>query len=212
MVGMTEQILIPGPVGQIEIFVDRPKDELKGFAVVCHPHPLEGGTPQHKVPVLFTQIFTELGYIVYRPSFRGLGGSEGTHDHGQGETDDILAVIEYVRQQHPNLAFYAGGFSFGSHVLANCQARLSEELRPQQLVLCGLPTGSVVGLRDYTTPSIDGDLILIHGEQDEITLLSDLIAWAKPQKHPITIMPGANHFFTGYLKQLRQVITRYLEV
>ena len=212
MVFMTEQIFIQGPVGQIQIAVDRPEGELKGFAVVCHPHPLEGGTPQHKIPVLLMQIFTELGCVVYRPYFRGLGGSEGTHDHGQGETDDILTVIEYARQQHPDLAFYAAGFSFGSHVLANCQAQLNENSRPQQLILCGLPTGSVVGLRDYTTPNIHGDLLLIHGEQDEITLLSDLIQWATPQKHPITIMPGANHFFTGYLKQLRQIFSHYFRV
>lgn len=209
---MTEKLLIQGPVGQIEIFVDQPELEQKGFAVVCHPHPQQGGTPRHKVPVLLAQIFNEMGCVVYRPSFRGLDGSEGVHDQGYGETDDILAVIEYARQQHPDLAFYAGGFSFGSHVLAKCHAQLSENLRPKKLVLCGLPTGSVIDLRHYQTPQIEGELLLIHGEQDEITLLSDLIAWAKPQKHPITIMPGANHFFTGYLKQLKQVITGFLKI
>ena len=209
---MSEQIFIQGPVGQIEIFVDQPKGEVTGFAVVCHPHPLQGGTPHHKVPVLLAQIFNEMGCVVYRPSFRGLGGSEGTHDQGHGETDDILTVIEYAREKHAGLTFYAGGFSFGSHVLAKCQAQLSQELRPKQLVLCGLPTGSVIELRHYTTPAIDGDILFVHGEQDDITLLSDMIAWAKPQKHPITILPGANHFFTGYLKQLKQVISRFLNV
>ena len=94
---MSEQIFIQGPVGQIEIFVDQPQAEVTGFAVVCHPHPLQGGTPHHKVPVLLAQIFNEMGCVVYRPSFRGLGGSEGTHDQGHGETDDIMAVIEYAR-------------------------------------------------------------------------------------------------------------------
>lgn len=79
-------------------------------------------------------------------------------------------------------------------------------------MLCGLPTGSVIDLRHYTTPAIDGDILFVHGEQDDITLLSDMIAWAKPQKHPITILPGANHFFTGYLKQLRQVIAHFLKL
>ena len=209
---MSEQIFIQGPVGQIEIFVDQPQAEVTGFAVVCHPHPLQGGTPHHKVPVLLAQIFNEMGCVVYRPSFRGLGGSEGTHDQGHGETDDIMAVIEYAREKHAGLAFYAGGFSFGSHVLAKCQAQLSEEYRPKQLVLCGLPTGSVIELRHYTTPTIEGDILFVHGEQDDITLLSDMITWAKPQKHPITILPGANHFFTGYLKQLKQVIARFLNV
>lgn len=207
---MSEQIFIQGPVGKIELFVDRPEGEIKGFAVVCHPHPLQGGTPQHKVPALLTQIFNEYGCIVYRPSFRGLGGSEGVHDEGHGETEDILAVIKHVRELHAGLPFYAGGFSFGSHVLAKCHAQLSPELQPVQLILCGLPTATVVGLRHYKTPEIQGDILLIHGEQDDITLLSDAIEWAKPQKHPITILPGANHFFTGYLKQLRQIITRFI--
>ena len=114
---MTEKLLIQGPVGQIEIFVDRPEVELKGFAVVCHPHPQQGGTPQHKVPVLLAQIFNEMGCVVYRPSFRGLGGSEGTHDQGYGETDDILAVIEYARQQHPDLAFYVESYTLDTSTI-----------------------------------------------------------------------------------------------
>ena len=72
-------------------------------------------------------------------------------------------------------------FSFGSHVLAKCFAQLEPELRPVQLILCGLPTATVVGLRHYKTPEIQGDILLIHGEQDDITLLSDAIEWAKPQ-------------------------------
>lgn len=209
---MTEQLFIQGPIGQIEILVDRPTQPVKGFAVVCHPHPLEGGTPLHKVPALLAQIFTELGCVVYRPSFRGLNGSEGIHDHGTGETDDILTVIEYARQQHPDVTFYAGGFSFGAHVLSKCYAQLELDQRPKQLILCGLPTGNVISLRQYQTPEIDGDILFVHGEKDEITLLSDLITWATPQKHPITVLPGANHFFTGHLKPLKQVILRFLGI
>ena len=97
-------------------------------------------------------------------------------------------MIEHVRKLHAGLPFYAGGFSFGSHVLAKCHAQLSPELQPVQLILCGLPTATVVGLRHYKTPEIQGDILLIHGEQDDITLLSDAIEWAKPQKHPITIL------------------------
>ena len=81
---MSEQIFIQGPVGQLEIFVDYPQGEVKGFAVVCHPHPLQGGTPQHKVPTLLAQMFLERGCIVYRPSFRVSGQSDGLHDPGYG--------------------------------------------------------------------------------------------------------------------------------
>ena len=207
---MSEQLFIQGPVGKIEVFVDYPQGEVKGFAVVCHPHPLQGGTPHHKVPALLAQILVEEGCIVYRPSFRGSGASDGVHDEGFGETEDTLAVIHAVRLKHIGLPFYAGGFSFGAHVMAKSYHSLADELKPKQVVLFGLPTATVHGLRHYETPAIKGDILFIHGEADDVTLLSDLIVWAKPQRHLVTVLPGANHFFTGYLKQLRTAIHRFL--
>lgn len=207
---MSEQMFIQGPVGQIEVFVDYPQGEVKGFAVICHPHPLQGGTPQHKVPALLAQMLQESGCIVYRPSFRGSGQSAGVHDEGHGETDDILQLIEHARNLHSALPFYAGGFSFGAHVMAKSFHALPEALRPVQTILCGLPTATVAGVRHYVTPAIKGDILFIHGEADEVTLLPDMIAWAKPQRHLVTVLPGANHFFTGYLKQLRIAISRFL--
>ncbi|MEB3754094.1 hydrolase [Acinetobacter sp. MD2(2019)] len=207
---MPESIFLQGPAGKIEVFVDHPKDDIRAVAVVCHPHPLQGGNAQHKIPMLLSNVLTERGCLVYRPSFRGAGLTEGPHEEGFGETNDILAVISQLRAQFPQLPFYAGGFSFGAHVLAKCYAALTDLERPTQMILCGLPTANVRGLRHYETPEINGDLLFVHGEEDDITLLSDVVIWAKPQKHPITIFPGANHFFTGYLKPLRHVINQYL--
>ena len=207
---MSEQIFIQGASGQIEVFVDYPQGEVKGFAVVTHPHPLQGGTPQHKVPALLAQMYLERGCVVYRPSFRGSGQSAGTHDEGYGETDDTLEVIHFARTNHIGKMFYVGGFSFGAHVMAKCMALLPKELQPIQAILCGLPTATVAGIRHYSTPHIQGDILFIHGEADDVTLLSDMINWAKPQRHLVTILPGANHFFTGYLKQLRIAISRFL--
>lgn len=207
---MSEQMFLQGPAGQIEVFVDYPQGEVKGFAVVTHPHPLQGGTPHHKVPALLAQMYVEQGCVVYRPSFRGSGQSAGVHDEGHGETTDTLLVIEHARQQHPELPFYCGGFSFGAHVMAKSYAMLPVEKQPVQSILCGLPTATVAGVRHYVTPHIKGDILFIHGEADDVTLLSDMIQWAKAQRHLITVLPGANHFFTGYLKQLRIAISRYL--
>ncbi|OTG86357.1 hydrolase [Acinetobacter sp. ANC 4558] len=209
---MSEQIFIEGSVGKIEIFVDYPQGEIKGFAVVCHPHPLQGGTPHHKVPTLLAQMFLERGCVVYRPSFRDSGQSDGSHDQGYGETEDTLATIEYARSKHLGKTFYAGGFSFGAHVMAKAYAALPAPLQAKQLILCGLPTATVANIRHYETPKIQGDILFIHGESDDITLLSDLILWAQPQRHLVTVLPGANHFFTGYLKQLRIAITRFLAI
>lgn len=207
---MSEQIFIQGPAGKIEVFVDYPQGEVKGFAVVCHPHPLQGGTPHHKVPALLAQMFLERGCVVYRPSFRGSGASEGVHDEGFGETEDVLEVIQFARKKHLTVPFYAGGFSFGAHVMVKAYATLPVELQPKQAMICGLPTATVAGVRHYVTPPIKGDILFIHGEADEVTLLSDMIEWSRPQRHLVTILPGANHFFTGYLKQLRLAMTRYL--
>ncbi|MCP5645504.1 hypothetical protein NL299_28190, partial [Klebsiella pneumoniae] len=77
-------------------------------------------------PTLLTQIFNQNGCIVYRPYFRGLGQTEGIHDDGFGESDDILAVIQHIQSLHPTLNFYAGGFSFGAHVLAKCYVQLTD--------------------------------------------------------------------------------------
>ena len=207
---MSEHMFIQGPTRQLEVFVDYPQDEVKGFAIVCHPHPLQGGTPQHKVPALLAQLMLERGCVVYRPSFRGSGLSHGLHDQGHGETEDTLNIIQHVRNLHPQLPFYAGGFSFGAHVMVKAYNLMHKEDRPVKLILCGLPTATVASVRHYVTPEIQGDILFIHGEADDVTLLSDLIVWAKPQRHLITILPGANHFFTGYLKQLRIAISRYL--
>lgn len=208
---MTTQFFIDGPVGQIEIFEDRPI-QIKAIAVVTHPHPLMGGNPQHKVPQLIADILVEKDCLVWRPSFRGSGQSAGIHDNGAGESIDIALICEEMQKRYPNVPFYAAGFSFGSHVWVRSFHLLPEHKRPLKLVLAGLPTGLVRGAVDYQTPEIESDLLLVHGEQDDITLLSDVITWAKPQRHPITIMPGANHFFTGYLKPLRLILEHYLVI
>lgn len=211
---MTDTIFFTGQAGQIESYVDFPQGEIRGFALVCHPHPLVGGTPQHKVPTLLAQLLLEQGCIVYRPNFRGVGQSQGLHDDGIGETEDMLQIITALHQRHPNLSFYAAGFSFGAHVIAKCHLGLADQYKARQLILCGLPTADVEvsGLRRYETPAIQGDLLLIHGELDQITKLEDLLHWARPQRHLITVLPGANHYFTGYLNQLRLAISRFLHV
>ncbi|GAA5010579.1 hydrolase [Acinetobacter puyangensis] len=208
---MTEQIFLQGEAGQIEIFEDCPEN-IKAIAVVTHPHPLMGGNPQHKIPQLITDVLLEKGCLVWRPSFRGMGQSEGAHDHGNGESRDVALLSLELQKRYPDLPFIAGGFSFGSHVWSKSFHLLAEQNRPEKLLLAGLPCGFVRGAVDYQTPQIDSDILLVHGEQDDITPLQDVIDWAKPQRHPITIMPGANHFFTGYLKPLRLIIERYFVI
>lgn len=211
---MTDTVFFTGHAGQIETYVDYPQGDIRGFALVCHPHPMVGGTPQHKVPTLLAQLFAEQGCIVYRPNFRGVSQSHGIFDDGIGETEDMLLLIAELHRRHSDLPFYAAGFSFGSYIIAKCQSRLEDTYKARQLILCGTPTGDVEvdQTRHYVTPAIQGDLLLIHGELDEITKLEDLMLWARPQRHLITVLPGANHYFTGYFNQLRLAISRFLHV
>lgn len=205
---MSERIFIQGAAGQIEIYQDCPQ-QIQAIAIVTHPHPLMGGNPKHKIPQLIAEVLLQKGCLVWRPSFRGMGQSEGEHDQGYGESQDIAQLSQIMQQRYPNLPFYAGGFSFGAHVWAKAFHQLSPLERPKQLLLAGLPCGLVRGAVEYQTPAIDSDILLLHGALDDITPLADVLSWAEPQRHPITIMPGANHFFTGYLKPLKTVIERY---
>jgi alpha/beta superfamily hydrolase len=205
---MTEKFLLSGAAGQIEVLEDRPQ-QIQAIAIVTHPHPLMGGNAMHKIPQLITEVLLETGCLVWRPSFRGVGQSEGVHDHGEGESQDIALLSLELQARYPALPFLAAGFSFGAHVWAKAFHLLAPAAQPEQLLLAGLPCGLVRGAVDYQTPALDTDLLLLHGALDDITPLEDVMRWAEPQRHPITIMPGANHFFTGYLKPLRKLITDY---
>src|SRR5574343_567604 len=111
-----ERVLLDGPTGKIEVFVE-PTAGAKGIALISHPHPLFGGTADNKVITTLARTFRDLGYATLRPSFRGVGGSEGEHDHGYQETDDQYAVLAYARQRFgADLPVYLAGFSFGAYV------------------------------------------------------------------------------------------------
>ncbi len=101
--GNAEQIFVPGATGRIEVVIDAPEAAAaaapRGIALIAHPHPLYGGTLDNKVAQTLARTFAELGYVAMRPNFRGVGQTEGSHDQGTGETDDMLAVLEYARQQ-----------------------------------------------------------------------------------------------------------------
>ncbi|RFC01319.1 alpha/beta hydrolase, partial [Klebsiella michiganensis] len=95
----TEERLIPGPDGQIDLSIDRPDTAPRGLALIGHPHPLFGGTKDNKVAQTLARTFVGLGYVTVRLNFRGVGKTEGTHDNGIGEQDDMLAVLDWMRTQ-----------------------------------------------------------------------------------------------------------------
>lgn len=196
--------VLAGPAGRIEAAVDSPPEgtPVRGLAVVCHPHPLHGGTMQNKVVQTLARAFVSLGYRCVRFNFRGIGASEGAWDEGRGEIDDALAVVQAERA--PGQALVLAGFSFGGYVASQAAARLRETpgaLPAQRLVLVG------PAVRNFPMAAVPEDTLVIHGEADDVVPLAAVFDWARPAALPVTVLPGAGHFFHGQLPVLKQIVT-----
>jgi uncharacterized protein len=209
-------VFLDGPAGRIELFVEpaEPQEAPAGIALIAHPHPLFGGTADNKVVTTLAKTFRELGCVTLRPNFRGVGGSEGAHDHGIAETDDLLVVHAYARDRFgASLPVYLAGFSFGAHVMARLAQRLAERGDPaRRLVLVGTAAGFVEGLRAYETVAVPADTIVIHGAADATVPLVNVLAWAAPLELPVTVIPAADHFFHRRLHLIRTIIQQQWRV
>ncbi|MCX7897058.1 MAG: alpha/beta fold hydrolase [Rhodocyclaceae bacterium] len=207
----SEHLEIPGPAGRIELFVDTVAAP-KGLALIAHPHPLFGGTAENKVVTTLAKAFRELHCVSVRPQFRGVGGSEGQHDQGEGETDDLLAVLAWARRRYgQDLPVYLAGFSFGAYVVTKVAERLSARgTAARRLVLVGAAAGEIAGLRRYETAAVPRDTIVIHGGKDETVPLVNVLAWAEPLDVPVIVIPGADHFFHRRLHLIRDLVKRLL--
>lgn len=200
----TQSVVLPGRAGRIEAAVDLPAagTAVRGLAVVCHPHPLHGGTMHNKVVQTLARAFVSLGYRCVRFNFRGIGGSEGTWDEGRGEVDDALAVVQAERA--PGQALVLAGFSFGGYVASQAAARLRatpEGTPAERLVLVG------PAVRNFPVAPVPEDTLVIHGEVDDVVPLAAVFDWARPASLPVTVLPGAGHFFHGQLPVLKQIVT-----
>lgn len=204
-----EQLLrIDGQVGIIETKLESPADP-RGIALVCHPHPLFGGTRENKVVHTLASTFVRLGYAVLRPNFRGVGASDGTHDEGRGETADMLAVLDEARRVFGELPVVLAGFSFGAYVQTRVAEALADSGQPaQRLVLVGTAAGHVEGARQYATRAVAKDTLVIHGAADTTVPLANVLAWAEPLELPVIVVPGADHFFHRRLHIIRDIILR----
>jgi alpha/beta superfamily hydrolase len=189
----TRREIVRGPAGRIECAVDEPAGEARGLALIAHPHPLYGGTLDNKVVQTLARAFVELGYVAWRPNFRGVGASEGAHDAGRGEVEDLAAVLAHAGARRPVLA----GFSFG----AAMQAMLAARVTVERLALVGT---AITNLR---VPPVPAGSLVIHGELDETVPLAAVLAWARPQELPVLVLPDADHFFHRKLPALRLAVT-----
>ena len=194
----TRRLVIDGPAGPLEIVYNVPQAAPRGLALVAHPLPTHGGTLDNKVVQTLAKTFYALGYVAARFNFRGVGKSAGTFDEGEGETQDALAALARAQSDFgADLPVVLAGFSFGSYV----QTRVAQRVHAQRLVLVGPAVGR------FKVAAVAANTIVIHGEEDEIVPLADVLAWARPQELPIVVFPGCGHFFHGRLPQLQRVIT-----
>jgi alpha/beta superfamily hydrolase len=204
--------LFEGPVGAIDVAIDWPTGSPRGIALVAHPHPLQGGTRDNKVAQTLARALVAVGHAVWRPNFRGVGQSAGVHDHGEGETEDLLALIEAIRVDPalPEAAranLVLAGFSFGSFV----QTRVARVLRARGVSLGPLVlVGAAVGR--FPAEAVPSDTLVIHGECDDIVPLSAVLDWARPQELPVTVLPGADHFFHRRLTQVKRIVVAHLSL
>ena len=190
------KVIFPGPVGQLEGLLHLPEGAPRAIAVVAHPLPTLYGTMDNKVVTTLAKTFAELSFVALRFNFRGVGNSAGEFDGGDGEVEDVLAVVRHARHEYGDLPLILSGFSFGGYV----QARAAQSLHPQRLVLVAPAVGR------FIMPAVPPDTLLIHGDQDDVVPLEKVMQWAKPQHLPIVIVPGTGHFFHGRLNDLKEIV------
>jgi alpha/beta superfamily hydrolase len=202
----TERLMLQGTTGQIEALRDLPEGISKGIAIICHPHPMFGGTMDNKVVQTLARAFVQTGWTALRFNFRGIGQSSGVYDEGRGEADDLRALIKQLAPSGSALAL--AGFSFGSFVASQVLAEAAQSHDLQKIVMVGTAASR------FAVASISSELhdklIVVHGEQDDTVPLASVMDWARPQLIPVTVVPGSGHFFHGQLPLLRGLVGRHL--
>ncbi len=199
-------IFIEGPVGSLETIISRPvTDATSAIGLVCHPHPLQGGTMSNKVVTTLARVLSDLGLWSVRFNFRGVGQSTGQYAKGDGESEDALAVINWIKQQFPGRAIWLAGFSFGAYVAL----RVANQIDVAQLITVAPP---VHHFPITALPDINCPWLLVQGEEDEVVSPTAVFAWTQQLKKPPQIIRMATgHFFHGKLIQLREELVTALK-
>jgi len=204
---------LQGQAGLLETLVDEPElsegEKCKGVAVIAHPHPLYGGTMDNKVVQTVARAFVLAKWRAVRFNFRGVGQSQGVYDEGRGELQDLLDVVTHMAPQASLKGGLAlAGFSFGSFVTSHAAQALFPMRPIDKLVLVGTAASR------FDVAPIDAALhertLVLHGEEDDTVPLANVMAWARPQTLPVTVIPGGSHFFHGQLPLLRSLVLRHL--
>jgi alpha/beta superfamily hydrolase len=201
-----EPLVIPGPAGRLEAMTSCPSEsDVQAVAVICHPHPLYGGSMQNKVVHYMAKSLNELGLRALRFNFRGVGASEGSYGEAFGEVEDLRAVLNWVAKRLPGSEIWLAGFSFGAYVAL----REASRGHVARLITVAPPINffDFSALQPPTCP-----WLLIQGDRDETVPAQEVMRWAHSLRVPpdMVRMRGADHFFHGQLNALRDVMVEHL--
>ncbi len=197
-------LTIPASHGQLEAILKEPQGEPRGVALVCHPHPLGGGTMHNKVVFRAAAGLTDAGLVTLRFNFRGVGASTGAHDDGDGEQQDVKDALDYLSENYPNQPITLAGFSFGSRV--GSEVALDDE-RVARLISIGTP----VDKYDFSyLKNCRKPILFVHGDEDEFGSIENLNALvaqvAENTDARLIVFENCGHFFDNHLSQLRNAI------
>ena len=195
-----ENLFIPGPAGALEAALERPIDAGAAVAILCHPHPMYGGSMHDAVLGLVGEALADVGVNRLRFNFRGVGESGGRFDEGRGEVDDLLAVIDWTEAQGA-AAFWLAGYSFGAHIV--CQA-LPRAPQPARVLLVAPPTAAMAMRLEAPPCPLD----VFAGDRDQFVDQDALSDWPGARTHLIS---GADHFFSGTAEALLEAIRRAID-
>lgn len=203
----SESFDIQGPAGRLEAILMRPEGEPVAAGVVCHAHPLHGGIMHYKVVFRAAKALQENGVAALRFNFRGAGSSQGAHDHGNGEQDDVKAALDEAERRFPALPLLLGGFSFGSAMALHVAAR---DARPGGVFALGLPVammGDTAVLRKLTMPRL-----FVQGEHDEFGSGESVRALVEPSPPPcdMRVVTGSDHYFSGHLERMQNEVATWV--
>ena len=206
MLPKLQKLELDGPAGKLEALLEAPQGtDIVGCAVVCHPHPLHGGTLQNKVAHTLARSFIGQGFIALRFNFRGVNDSEGTFDDGRGELEDVYAAMDFLSIGYPDLPLWISGFSFGAAMAIHAAAARE----PAGLVSIA---PAISRFTSTLTQQPNCPWLILQGDQDELVDVDETIAWVNglDPGPELQILDGAVHFFHGKLVPLREAIETFI--
>jgi hypothetical protein len=197
---------LAGPAGLLEAVLIAPGRKPRGAALLCHAHPLQGGTMHFKLLFRAAKTLKRLGYAVLRFQFRGVGRSAGEFDFGRGEAADVRAALDFLSREYPAKPILLGGFSFGAALALRVGV---EDRRVSALVLMGLPVRAIDSPRENPRSK---PVLFIQGERDEFGPRKEIEKFVRSFPGPVelAVVPGADHLFTESIESVESALAAWL--